>query len=249
MKKICFSNSLTILFRSYPLEEMYWDDCLSDQEEDTNGNDCLFDQEDDTISHHISIGVIKEIYFSNNGTKNVVLKVNEPFRSEYLLFICPNMKTMLDVEEFSVEDEVLIRWVTNQYDFQQKLIYKIEEMPLEKCPEGRCHVYLEAQNAQRMECPYCTDSCDNPFREWKEMTFVKSFFSPHKHMLVFKDDKDKEWFSKTIYPENPIFKMVTTLEKQKVYTVLAWYPADDLDFKFDIVAIFESGSDSCHPLI
>ena len=165
------------------------------------------------------IGIISDIRQSQfDGYTILILKQNFPFRTIYRTFQVSNY----EIENLKSGDEIKGLTFSNmEQGFYQ--LSNIEQILIDICPESRCYSFLEAENAQRTECPDCWNIPDDEARIRMELClhFQASFsFKNSVQLHLYKDCT--LYYSLQIYDNHPLFQKANNLNLNTEYRVTAW---------------------------
>ena len=159
------------------------------------------------------------------------LQHNTPFKTEFIKFFLKD-KARIQIEEGLEEKDVKEGdGVIIEYHYENSFP-KLDGIWFgymgyhDEC--DRCHAYLPAQLAQRMEpwegcCKYIRyeDQRDHLDREMKLVEKSVGQYSEYLGMyLKFSDEASGEYYDTVIYDDSPLFK--TELELLNKYRIIAW---------------------------
>ena len=162
------------------------------------------------------IGIVSDIQESFIFTL-VTLKQNYPYRTIYRTFHV----RISEMEDINKGDEVA--GTTFQHEDGWFHLTNIEHINIDICPESKCYSYLEAECAQRDECPECWNIPGDETRRRVQLyvKFHASFSFDTSVQLHFYNDNTL-YYSMHIHNNNPLYKKVDSLVPERSYFVTAW---------------------------
>ena len=163
------------------------------------------------------IGIVSDIKESHSCYTVVILKQNYPFRTVYRTFHVANY----EMEDINKGDE--IAGLTFQNEDRWYHLTNMEHISIDLCPDSKCYCYLEAECAQRDECPECWNIPEDETRKRVELyvKFHASFSFGNSVQLHFYND-NTVYYSMRINENNPLYQKVNFLIPGRSYFITAW---------------------------
>ena len=196
-----------------------------------------------TISTHTALGEIVKVDMMDKGYTKLVLLVNIPYKTQYLTFSLWNAKKFLGGDDnLKVGDCVFAQYHYNTHFTQLDNMTKM--ISFDNCPICWCN--LEAIDAQRIECPECSNISEEESKEQvsdkmkltcKELNEYR-YSSGYK--LKFVEENDQKRYTCVVFKNSPLFENIDQLKIAETYHVVGWKHKEDLKCHvFDIVNIFK----------
>ena len=168
---------------------------------------------------------ICELIPSEKGYTRLTVAVNIPFKLKLFKFNVWDealLKTEL-MEPFKVGDEVKV-----SYNYKKTFpnLLEMTLSSLDTCPV--CFAYLEAADAQRMDCPGCSTvpETDHKIRLNVEMKLTSCDPKEYLHTIGYRltlhcEEEGMDYVS-VIFPNNLLYNTIKDLKVNQNYFVIGW---------------------------
>ncbi len=187
-------------------------------------------------------GKVLEITQMEKGYKRYILTVNVPFKTKLLKFNVwkKNLPDFGDLTKLEVDDEVYVQY---HYKNGYPQLDDVNMAVIDNCPV--CCSYLEATDAQRMDCQGCNSMPESEHKERIDSCFelkssnIESYKYSSGYKLKFENRESQKELTCVIFESNPLYSKMSNLKVSNVYHVIGWKDTAKSEFRFvDITGIY-----------
>ena len=195
------------------------------------------------ISTHTALGEIAKIEVMTKGYTKLLISVNIPYKRINLTFcVWDTSQLCVGGDGIDIGDNVLVQYHYKEKFAQLDGLNKMERF--DNCPI--CYANLEPMDAQRIECPECSNISEEESKERvsDKMELASKELNEYRYSsgykLKFVEENEQKSYTCVVFKNSPLFENIEQLKVAKTYHVVGW--KNKGDFKchpLDIVNIFK----------